>query len=79
MAVKRKSAPYARRAVWYVVIALAAVFVIGFALAGYEIYHLHNQINGLQANVNSLQQSVNHLNSYVAALISEVAKLSAGK
>ena len=79
MAVKGKSAPYARRAVWYVVIALAAVFVIGFALAGYEIYHLHNQVNGLQANVTSLQQSVNHLTSVVSALVYEVAKLSAGK
>ena len=79
MAVKGKSAPYARRSVWYVVMALAAVFVIGFALVGYQIYHLHNQINGLQANVDSLQQRVNHLNSFVAALIVEVAKLSAGK
>ena len=79
MAVKGKSAPYARRAVWYVVIALAAVFVIGFALAGYEIYHLHNQVDGLQANVTSLQQSVNHLNSVVGALVYEVAKLSTGK
>jgi hypothetical protein len=64
----RKRAPYARQSVWYVVIALAAIVVVGFAAAGYEINHLRNEYNGLHSQVESL----NHV---VSLMYSELLKL----
>jgi hypothetical protein len=51
---KRRHAPYASRSVWYAVAALSIVLVAGFAAAGFEINHLHNQVNGLQTQVQYL-------------------------
>ena len=64
----RKRAPFAKRSVWYVVIGLAAIVVIGFALAGYEINHLRSEVNGLTTTVNGL-------NTTVTALYADVLKL----
>ena len=76
---KGTGAPYARRSVWYAVIALAALFVVGFGVAGYEIYHLHNQVHGLQADVTTLQQGAAQLKSVLGALVVDVLKLTQGK
>jgi hypothetical protein len=66
----RKRAPYAKRSVWYVVIPLAAVVVIGFAAAGYEINHLRTEVNGLHTQIQSI-------NNVVSLVYSEVLKLLA--
>jgi outer membrane murein-binding lipoprotein Lpp len=66
----RKRAPYAKRSVWYVVIVLAAIVVIGFAVAGYEINHLRTEYDGLHT-------TVQNLNKAVSVLYSEVLKLAA--
>jgi outer membrane murein-binding lipoprotein Lpp len=55
---KRQRVPYARRSVWIAIAILGAVLVVGGAIAGYEINHLHNEVNGLQSQVNSLYQAV---------------------
>ena len=68
MAVKR--APYAKRSVWYLVIGLAAIVVIGFAVTGYEIIHLRHQVDGLRTVVDTM-------NNTVTLLYTEVAKLLA--
>jgi hypothetical protein len=65
----RKRAPYAKLSVWYVVIGLAAIVVIGFGAAGYEINHLRTQVNGLHSQV----QSLNHV---VSLMYTELLKLS---
>ena len=63
-----KRAPYAKRSVWYVVIALAAIVVIGFAAAGYEINHLRTEFDGLNAQVQSINHIVNILYSALLKL-----------
>jgi outer membrane murein-binding lipoprotein Lpp len=54
---KRPRAPFAKRSVWIAVAILAALLVIGGAIAGYEINHLHNQVNQLQSQVTLLFQA----------------------
>jgi hypothetical protein len=54
---KRPRAPYARRSVWIAVAILAAVLIVVSAVAGYEINHLHNEVNQLQSQVTSLFQA----------------------
>jgi hypothetical protein len=54
----RQRVPYAKRSVWYVVIALSAIVVIGFAAAGYEINHLRTEVNGLHTQVQGLSNEV---------------------
>ena len=54
---KRPRAPYARRSVWVAIAILSAVLVVGGAIAGYEINHLHNQVNGLQGQLAFLYQA----------------------
>ena len=78
MAIKGKRVPYARRSVWYAIIAMAVVIVIGFGLGGYTIYHLHNQVNGLATNVAALQKGVGDLYATVHALAAKVAAGVAG-
>jgi hypothetical protein len=53
---KRPRAPFAKRSVWIAVAILAAVVVVGGAIGGYEINHLHNEVNGLQSQVTALFQ-----------------------
>ena len=64
----RKRAPYAKQSLWYVVIALAAIVVIGFAAAGYEINHLRNEVNGLHTQVQSLNNSLTFITSELLKL-----------
>lgn len=52
---------YANRPVWYAVIVISIVVVVGFALAGYEINHLRTEINGLHAQVQNLNKEVAEL------------------
>jgi hypothetical protein len=52
---KRQRVPYARRTLQYYVVALAAVLVVACIIGGLEIYHLHNQINGLKSQVNTFE------------------------
>jgi hypothetical protein len=47
----RRRAPYAKRSVWTVVVIMSIVLVVGFAVAGYEIHHLQNEVTGLQNTV----------------------------
>jgi hypothetical protein len=63
-----KRAPYAKRSVWYVVIALAAIVVIGFAAAGYEINHLRTEVNGLHAQVQRVNNALAFINSELLKL-----------
>jgi hypothetical protein len=49
--------------------ALAAIVVIGFAVAGYEINHLRTEYDGLHG-------TVQNLNKVVSLLYSEVLKLA---
>ena len=51
-------APFARRSVWSVVAILSVIVVVGFAVAGYEINHLRNEINGLQGQVQYLNSAI---------------------
>ena len=44
---KKPRVPYAKRSVWTVIAILSLVLVVGFGLAGYEINHLQNEVNGL--------------------------------
>jgi hypothetical protein len=67
----RKRAPFAKQSVWYVVIGLAAIVVIGFAAAGYEINHLRTEVNGLQTQVQSINRVVSVLYSDVLKLLSK--------
>jgi hypothetical protein len=53
---KRPRAPFAKRSVWIAFAILAAVVVVGGAIGGYEINHLHNEVNGLQSQVTALFQ-----------------------
>ena len=52
----RQRAPYAKRSVWYVVLILAVVVVVGFAGAGYELNHLRTEINGQNVRINALSR-----------------------
>jgi hypothetical protein len=65
----RKRAPYAKQSVWYVVIGLAAIVVIGFALAGYEVNHLRTEVNSLQGQVHGLSATVTSLYADVLKLL----------
>ena len=53
---KRPRAPFAKRSVWIAVAILAALLVIGGAVAAYEINHLRDEVNHLQSQVNLLAQ-----------------------
>jgi NADH:ubiquinone oxidoreductase subunit 6 (subunit J) len=68
---KRQRRPYARYSVWYVVLVLAIVVVIGFAAAGYEINHLRTQVNGLQTQVNSVNKALTNIYALVLELASK--------
>lgn len=52
----KQRAPYAKRTVWNAVVILAAVIVVGGAIAGYEIHHLQSEVNGLHGQVTTLYQ-----------------------
>ena len=53
---KRPRAPYAKRSVWAAIAVLSIVLVAGFAITGYEIHHLQNEVNGLNNSVATLLQ-----------------------
>jgi hypothetical protein len=55
---KRPRAPYARRSVWVAIAILSGLFVVGAAIAGYEINHLQNEVNGMQNTLNLLYRAV---------------------
>ena len=55
---KRPRAPYARRSVWVAIAILSGVFVIGAAIAGYEINHLNSEVNTLQSQIAFLLRAV---------------------
>lgn len=73
----RQRAPYAKRSVWYVVLILAVVVVVGFAGAGYELNHLRTEINGQNVRINALSSVVSMLNAAVALLHSSLLHLEA--
>jgi hypothetical protein len=53
---KKPRVPYAKRSVWIAIAILSLVLVVGFGLAGYEIHHLQNEVNGLNNAVATLYQ-----------------------
>jgi hypothetical protein len=53
---KRRRAPYASRSVWIAIAVISIVLVAGGLVAGLEISHLKNQVNGLQYVVGQLYQ-----------------------
>jgi hypothetical protein len=63
---QRRRAP-SMRSVWRLAIVLSIVLVVVCAVAGYEVYHLRTEVNGLQ-------QQVNHLNQTLALLYETVSK-----
>lgn len=64
----RRPLPYARRSVWIVVAVLSVIVVVGFALAGYEINHLRDEINGLQAQTRQLNSAIVLLEAAIKSL-----------
>jgi hypothetical protein len=54
----RQRAPYAKRSVWYAVLILAVVVVVGFAGAAYELNHLRTEINSQGVRINDLESTV---------------------
>ena len=52
----RQRVPYARRSVWAAIAVLSIVLVAGCVIAGYEINHLHNEVNTLNNTVAALYQ-----------------------
>ena len=65
---QRRRAPWAKRSVWNVVIALSVIVVAGFAVAGYEINHLRTEVNGMHAQIQTLTNGIAALFKLVAAL-----------
>ncbi len=55
---KKPRAPYAHRSVWIAVAILGALFVVGAAIAAYQINHLHHQVDSLQNTVNLIYKIV---------------------
>lgn len=55
---KRRAPQYANRSVWYVVVVLSIVVVVGFAAAGYELNHLRTEINGIHPQIQNLHNLV---------------------
>jgi hypothetical protein len=53
-----KRAPFARRSVWIVVGILSVVVVVGIVVAAYEINHLRNEYNGLNAQIQQLNSAI---------------------
>jgi hypothetical protein len=53
---KKPRVPYAKRSVWTAILILSLVLVVGFGIAGYEINHLQNEVNGLNNEVATLYQ-----------------------
>ena len=68
----RQRAPYAKRSVWYAVLILAVVVVIGFAGAGYELNHLRTEVNGLSARINGLSYLIALLQAAVHLLFAQL-------
>jgi hypothetical protein len=60
---------YANRPVWYAVIVISIVVVVGFALAGYEINHLRTEVNGMHAQIQSLNNQFTALFQVVLKLV----------
>ncbi len=57
----RKPAMYASRSVWYLVIGLSIVVVIGFAAGAYEVNHLRTEIDGLHHQVQGLSSEISSI------------------
>lgn len=55
---KRQGVPYAKRSLAYFVAALAVVLVVVCVVAGLEINHLHNQVDGLNNQLNSFYTTI---------------------
>jgi hypothetical protein len=55
---KTHRAPYARRSAWIAIAVLSIVLVVACVVAGYEINHLQNEVNGLQSDVTNLYQQM---------------------
>jgi hypothetical protein len=53
---QRRRAPSVR-SVWRLAVVLSIVLVVVCAVAGYEIYHLGTEVNGLQQQVNALNRT----------------------
>jgi hypothetical protein len=58
---QKRRPPFARRSVWNVVIALSAVVVIGFAVAGYEINHLRTEFDSMHTQIQTLSRELGEL------------------
>jgi|HubBroStandDraft_6_1064221.scaffolds.fasta_scaffold466946_2 hypothetical protein len=68
----RQRAPYANRSVWYAVLILAVVVVIGFAGAGYELNHLRTEVNSLSVRVNGLSYLITLLETALHLLQAQI-------
>ena len=55
---KKPRAPYAQRSVWIAVAILGALFVVGAAVAAYQINHLHQQVDSLQNTLTLIYKTV---------------------
>ena len=68
----RQRAPYAKRSVWYAVLILAVVVVVGFAAAGYELNHLRTEVNAMNVRINSLSYLITLLQAAVHVLSAQI-------
>ena len=68
----RQRAPYANKSVWYVVLILAVVVVVGFAAAGYELNHLRTEVNALNVRINSLSYLITLLQAALHVLSAQI-------
>ncbi len=64
----RKRSVYASRSVWYLVIALSILVVVGFAAGGYEVNHLRTEYDGLHHQIQTLSNEVSSLYSAMLRL-----------
>jgi hypothetical protein len=55
---KTPRAPYARRSAWIAIAVLSMVLVLACVVAGYEINHLRNEVNGLNGEVSLLYRAI---------------------
>jgi cell division protein FtsL len=76
---EHKRDQHAERWVWFALIGVAIVVIVGFVAAGYQIHHLTNEVNGMQAKVKAVQTQMSGQEHYVSDLRSALVKLGAAK
>ncbi len=66
-----KRSPFARRSVWYFVMVLSIIVVVGFAAGGYEINHQRNEIKAQAAEITALNVKMIYVGAALQKLESQ--------